>query len=70
VDADDHRPRAGEAAAPKFDTKTFRATFNYNFSVKEPGGWAHNPKYVFQALYDSIKDLNGDLTNLVRPTTP
>jgi hypothetical protein len=58
----------GESTAPKFDTKAFRATFNYNYSVKEPGGWAHNPKYVFQVLYDSIKDLNGDLTGLVRPT--
>jgi hypothetical protein len=61
---------AGETSAAKFDTKTFRASFNYNFSVKEPGSWAHNPKYVFQVLYDSIKDLNGDLTGLVRPTTP
>jgi hypothetical protein len=59
----------GETTAPKFDTKTFRASFNYNLSVKEPGGWAHNPRYVFQVLYDAIKDLNGNLTNLVRPPT-
>jgi hypothetical protein len=58
---------AGETAAPKFDTKTFRATFNYNFSVKEPGAWAHNPKYAFQVLYDSIQDLGGNVTGLVRP---
>src|SRR5262249_34266411 len=59
---------AGEATGPKFDTKTFRATFNYNFSVKEPGCWAHNPKYTLQVLYDSIQDLGGNLTGLVRPT--
>ena len=58
----------GETGAPKFDTKTFRATFNYNLSVKEPGSWAHNPKYTLQYLYDSIQDLGGDLTGLVRPT--
>jgi hypothetical protein len=60
----------GETAAPKFDTKTFRASFNYNFSVKEPGAWAHNPKYTLQYLYDSIQDLGGDVTGLIRPTTP
>ena len=57
----------GETAAPKFDTKAFRATFNYNLSVKEPGAWAHNPKYALQYLYDSIQDLGGNLTGLVRP---
>jgi len=58
---------ASETGAPKFDTKTFRATFNYNFSVKEPGSWAHNPKYVLQVLYDSIQDLGGNVTGLTRP---
>jgi len=58
---------AGETGAPKFDTKAFRATFNYNFSVKEPGAWAHNPKYVLQILYDAILDMNGDTTGLTRP---
>jgi hypothetical protein len=58
----------GETTAPKFDTKAFRATFNYNLSVKEPGAWAHNPKYTLQYLYDAIQDMGGDLTGLVRPT--
>jgi hypothetical protein len=57
----------GETTAPKFDTKTFRATFNYNFSVKEPGCWAHNPKYVLQILYDAIQDLGGSTAGLTRP---
>lgn len=56
-----------ESGSPKFDTKTFRATFNYNFSIKEPGSWAHNPKYVLQILYDAIVDLGGDVTGLTRP---
>ena len=30
--------------------------------------WAHNPKYALQYLYDSIQDLGGNLTGLVRPT--
>jgi hypothetical protein len=57
----------GETTAPKFDTKTFRATFNYNLTVKEPGAWAHNPRYTVQILYDGIQDLAGNLTGLVRP---
>ena len=58
---------AGETTSVKFDTKAFRATFNYNFSVKEPGSWAHNPKYVLQVLYDAILDLGGSTTGLTRP---
>ncbi len=56
-----------ETSGPKLDAKALRATFNYNFSIKEPGCWAHNPKFVLQELYDSIEDMGGDLTNLVRP---
>jgi hypothetical protein len=29
--------------------------------------WAHNNKYIVQILYDSIDDLDGDLTGLIRP---
>jgi hypothetical protein len=58
---------ATDTSSPKFDAKALRAAFNYNFSVKEPGSWAHNPKYVLQTIYDSIEDLGGDLTNLNRP---
>jgi hypothetical protein len=59
--------QATETTGAKFDAKGLRAAFNYNFSVKEPGSWAHNPKFVLQELYDSIQDLGGDLTNLTRP---
>jgi hypothetical protein len=58
---------AGETTAMKFDSKTLRASFNYQYSQKEPGAWAHNNKYIVQILYDSIEDLGGDLTGLVRP---
>ncbi len=58
---------AGETTAMKFDSKTLRATYNYQYSQKEPGAWAHNNKYIVQVLYDSIEDLGGDLTGLVRP---
>jgi hypothetical protein len=48
-------------------SKTLRASFNYQYSQKEPGAWVHNNKYIVQVLYDSIDDLDGDLTGLIRP---
>lgn len=33
------------------------AAYNYQFAVKDPGAYAHNPRYVIQALHDSIADL-------------
>ncbi len=44
-----------------------KATFNYQFAHKDPGGFAHGGKYVIQLLYDSIKDLN---VALGEPTAP
>ena len=35
-----------------------RATYNYQFSVKDPGAYAHGGKYLIQLLYDSIEDLD------------
>src|SRR5580765_6911169 len=32
--------------------------YNYQFSVKDPGSFAHNGKYIIELLYDSIADLN------------
>jgi len=35
-----------------------KAAFNYQVSVKDPGGYAHGGKYIIQLLYDSIESLN------------
>ena len=50
-----------------FTPRLLKAAFNYQYSVKDPGAFAHNAKYVMQALYDSIEDLGGDLSGLTRP---
>ena len=55
------------ANGAKFDAKGLRAAFNYQISQKEPGAWAHNFGYMAQILIDSIEDLGGSLTGLVRP---
>lgn len=47
--------------------RLMRAAYNYQYSMKDPGAFAHNFVYVAQALYDSIQDLHGDTTKLVRP---
>jgi len=50
--------------------RLMEAAFNYQASVKDPGQFAHNGKYVLQVLYDSIKDLGGDVSKMTRPPAP
>ena len=45
-----------------WSARLVRATYNYQFSLKDHGGYAHNGKYVIQLLVDSAMDLNGALT--------
>jgi hypothetical protein len=44
--------------------RLLKASYNYQLSVKDPGAFAHNAKYVIELLYDSIADLN---TKLITP---
>lgn len=50
-----------------FTPRLLKAAFNYQYSVKDPGAFAHNGQYVIQALYDSINDLGGDVSQMTRP---
>jgi hypothetical protein len=45
-----------------------KAAYNYQYYQKDPGAFAHNPTYVLQFLYDSIKAVGGDVTGLTRPS--
>ncbi len=51
--------------------RLLRAAYNYQFIKKDPGAFVHNPKYLLQVSYDSIKDLSTvvsvDMGGLVRP---
>lgn len=38
--------------------RLLRGAYNYQVSLKDPGAFAHNAKYIIQLLYDSIMDLN------------
>jgi hypothetical protein len=57
-------------AANAFKTWTPRlleAAYNYQYSQKDPGTYAHNALYVMQVLYDSIQDLGGSVAGMTRP---
>jgi hypothetical protein len=48
--------------------KLLRAAYNYQYSQKDPGAYAHNAPYVIQVLYDSLADMGGDVSAMTRPT--
>jgi hypothetical protein len=47
--------------------RMLRAAYNYQYSIKDPGVFAHNGQYILQVLYDSLKDVGGDVTGMTRP---
>lgn len=63
----DKNDKGANVAFASFTPRLVKAAYNYQYAVKDPGAYAHNARYVLQALYDSIEDLGGDLTGLVRP---
>jgi hypothetical protein len=45
--------------------RLLEAAYNYQMSIKDPGDYAHNPKYIIELLYDSIDNLNTKLSTPV-----
>ncbi len=69
ADGDGVPDQNAEGASVRFTTWTVRllkAAFNYQVSLKDPGAFAHGNKYIVQLLHDSIEDLGGDVSALVR----
>jgi len=52
-----------------FTPVLLEAAYNYQVSVKDPGAFAHNPKYIIELLYDSIDSLNASLQDPVDLST-
>ena len=48
----------GEGSYTFWTPRLVKAAYNYQFFAKEPGAYAHNPRYVMQLLYDSTESLN------------
>ncbi|HXX07296.1 MAG TPA: polyheme membrane-associated cytochrome C [Pseudolabrys sp.] len=40
-----------------YTPRLLQATYNYTFSLRDPGGAYHNGRYVLQLLYDSLESL-------------
>jgi len=55
----------GEGAFKGWTGRLLKAAYNYQFSVKDPGSYAHNGKYIIELLYDSIESLNEKLATPV-----
>jgi hypothetical protein len=51
--------------------RLLRAAYNYQYSTKDPGTFAHNSAYILQVLYDSLADLGTevevDMADMTRP---
>ena len=56
--------KGAATAYNKCTARLLQAAYNYQFTTKDPGSFAHNPKYTIELLYDSIADLN---TKLAKP---
>jgi hypothetical protein len=70
ADKDGKPAKDDKGATIAYNTWTprlLKAAFNLQYSYKDPGAFAHNPMYVMQFMYDSIKDLGGDVSKLTRP---
>jgi hypothetical protein len=48
--------------------RLLRAAYNYQYSSKDAGAFAHNGLYIIQILQDSLADLGYDTSGMVRPT--
>lgn len=70
ADKDGNKAKDDKGAAigyNAFTPRLLKAAYNYQYSIKDPGAFTHNPTYVMQFLYDSVKDLGGNVGKLVRP---
>jgi hypothetical protein len=57
----------GEGSYATWTPRLLKAAYNYQYVAKDPGAFAHNGKYIIQVLYDTLSDLGGDTTGMVRP---
>lgn len=54
-----------EAAFPNryltWSARLVKAAYNYQVSLKDPGAFAHNAKYIIQLLHDAVEDISSHL---------
>ena len=64
VDADEVN---GDNRYASWTPRLLRAAYNFQYVTKDPGAYVHNPYYIIQVLQDSLADLGGDVSSMVRP---
>lgn len=59
----------GDNRFTQWTPNLLRAAYNYQYSVKDPGVFAHNPDYIMQVLYDSLEVVGGEeaVASFTRP---
>ena len=63
VDKDEGKfPNRYKAWTPRL----MKAAYNYQFVVKDPGAYAHNPTYATELLHDSLADLGTKVRSIWR----
>ena len=55
----------GDGRYSTFSGLLLQTTYNFQVTMKDPGGFAHNPKYHIELLYDSIEMLNAQISEPV-----
>ena len=43
------------------------AAYTFQYARKVPDAFAHDEAYVLPVLYDSLEDVGGDLSGMLRP---
>jgi len=66
IDTNDNGEADGDEASygnryATWTPRLIKAAYNYQTSLKDPGGYAHGGDYHIQLLHDSIDDLDADL---------
>lgn len=61
----DEEEAIGDNRYNAFTPTLLKAAYNYQVSLKDPGAYAHNPKYIIELLYDSIEALNAGISDPV-----
>lgn len=70
VDIIEYNDRFVDETGENYSTWTPRllqAAYNYEYTVIDPGGYAHNGRYIIQLLFDSLTDLGADVFGMIRP---
>jgi hypothetical protein len=65
--ADGIHQEAETTSYDAWDAELMKAAHNYQISIKEPGAWAHNTRYIVQLLIDANEALGGDVSSFHRP---